>query len=168
MRYYWSCTDFRCSALHMLIVASLTLSPLGLSQAFAECIFFDLVGSADKITYFVHARVIQTSTEDTLTDCITKEGNDPNSGCKYSFEVSVLDIFKGTFEPRKLRFEYPFWIGCPGVETFSVGEEHVFAIQSIDVSGKASLVHHSCGSHGIPMSETERVAELMKKLKEAG
>jgi len=162
----------------VLLTSQLTL----VANAGAMCGYLDIVDVADQVPYFVRARVMQVSNADTQIDCKTdaifntllqrissSEASDrDNEACSYEFEVTVIEVFKGTLDTKRLRFASPDILGCPGADTFSVGDDYIFAIQSIDSAGNARLAYHACGHSGFPASSKERMRKLVDKLGGAG
>lgn len=130
----------------------------------AECLAHDVVQSANQIPYFIRGKVTASSNIDDLLKCLSHRNDSDSNTCLYRFEVVVLESLKGDIQHSTLRFEYPFWVGCPGVDTFEVGEERVFAIGGILPVGQASLMGNSCAAHGFPTSDHVRLEKLRAQL----
>jgi hypothetical protein len=131
------------------------------TTARADCMFFDLKSEAQRIPIIVKARVLNTNnTSGELHSC----ANRGDTKCIYRFQIQVLQTLKGKVLTDVLEFSYPYWIVCPGVDTYQENETRIFFVNAVKSSGKAELYGNSCGFGSIPIADSDSMKFLMKQI----
>ncbi len=108
--------------------------------AHAECMEVRLPDQYAKAAVVARGKVIASSEVNALLTC----ANGKDEPCNYKFTVQIDEVYKGSVPTPKLNFEYKFWIGCPGVDTFPVGTERIWFISEAVSEGNSTLLGNSC------------------------
>ncbi len=103
--------------------------------------------------------VIASTEQTTLNECLGR-GQDK---CRYAFTVKISKILKGKIINKTLDFELGYWRGCPGVDTYKIGEEMIWLIDSASTVSLSKLHGVSCGRGAQPLSELSKVEAVLKK-----
>lgn len=114
---------------------------------------------------FIRGVVDESTPINELDECVKQNQGLPvgkRSRCNYSFSATVMEVYKGETQAKKLLFNYAYWNGCPGTVTFNPGEEWIFALKSVNQDGKAELYSTACGGHGVEAKEKKLVRKLMQ------
>ncbi len=83
--------------------------------------------------------------------------------CRYSFKIRIREVLKGSAPSETLKFEYRYWVGCPGVDTFNVGDERYWLLDS--AGGPDGKLHgNSCSFGSISLDDANKVIELNSHL----
>lgn len=104
-------------------------------HAFADCVLFEPLKHLDDIALIVEGTVTEANNDHgELEQCSDKDD------CIYRASIAVSQVVKGTLREPSISLEYPYWSGCPGVDTYATGTRHLFFLSS-----ENSLYGTSCG-----------------------
>ncbi len=141
----------------MNAINSLILVLCTASAVKADCLYFDFYGSLESLPTLVHVRVIDSD----VPSCNSFR----DDSCKYRFSADVLNVLKGDVKSERLQFSYNYWLGCPGVDTFEIDKEYIFAIKEYRTDGTAELHGVNCGQWGVSATEIEKVRKALSQPK---
>ena len=124
------------------LVSTAVLATLMLfsTPAAADCIMFEAEHEIPNIPVIIKGRVLSSNQDAGELNACASE-----SDCLYRADIQVLSVLKGTLRARRIALQYPYWAGCPGVDTFQTGSEQYFFLNS-----EGDLFGRSCGFSGSP------------------
>lgn len=126
----------------------------------AECANFDVERELANIPIVVRGVVEESTPLEKLGKCWVGNGS---TDCKYSFTVRITERYKGEVPAQRLSFSYGYWVGCPGVDTYSVGEERIWMLKSA-TAGVGELYGNNCGRGSLHPDDSRRRDKLLKLL----